>query len=260
MVSQFPLDYMHLICLGVVRKLIYLWLKGPLPTRMHHNLVRSLSDLLLNVKSYITREFVRRPRSFFEIKQWKATELRQFLLYSGPVILCGKIPQEVYHNFLLLSVSMRMLLSPALCANYLDYVQELLETFVKNFGSIYGQNMLIYNIHNLVHLVQDAKRYGPLDNISAFPFESFLGKLKKLVRGSNYPLSQLVRRLGEKQRVKVKLHQDEEDTMARFKRQHISGPLPKEFVGAKQYKHYRGSEYIISNSRENNLCMAMISY
>ena len=27
-VSQFPLDYMHLVCLGVVRRLILLWLKG----------------------------------------------------------------------------------------------------------------------------------------------------------------------------------------------------------------------------------------
>lgn len=28
MVSQFPIDYMHLVCLGVTRKLVYLWLKG----------------------------------------------------------------------------------------------------------------------------------------------------------------------------------------------------------------------------------------
>jgi hypothetical protein len=27
-VSHFPLDYMHLICLGVVRRLIHLWVNG----------------------------------------------------------------------------------------------------------------------------------------------------------------------------------------------------------------------------------------
>ena len=29
LVSQFPLDYMHLICLGVTHRLIMLWKKGP---------------------------------------------------------------------------------------------------------------------------------------------------------------------------------------------------------------------------------------
>lgn len=33
LVSSFVLDYMHLVCLGVMRKLIYLWLKGPLTCR-----------------------------------------------------------------------------------------------------------------------------------------------------------------------------------------------------------------------------------
>ena len=28
-VSQFPLDFMHLVCLGVVKRLIWLWMKGP---------------------------------------------------------------------------------------------------------------------------------------------------------------------------------------------------------------------------------------
>jgi len=34
----------------------------------------------------------------------------------------------------------------------------------------------------LLHLLQDVRNYGALDNVSAFPFESFLGKLKKKVR------------------------------------------------------------------------------
>ena len=34
LVSQFVLDYMHLVCLGVVKKLILMWMKGPLSCRL----------------------------------------------------------------------------------------------------------------------------------------------------------------------------------------------------------------------------------
>lgn len=32
-VTDFSLDYQHLVCLGVVRKMMYLWIKGPVPIR-----------------------------------------------------------------------------------------------------------------------------------------------------------------------------------------------------------------------------------
>ena len=34
MVSQFTLDNMHLVCLGVMKRLILLWMKGPLQYRL----------------------------------------------------------------------------------------------------------------------------------------------------------------------------------------------------------------------------------
>ena len=43
---------------------------------------------------------------------------------------------------------------------------------------IYGEVALVYNMHNLLHVVDDARLLGALDNFSAFPFESMLGKMK----------------------------------------------------------------------------------
>ena len=51
--------------------------------------------------------------------------------------------------------------------------------------------MLVYNVHGLVQLAEDASRFGCLDNISAFPFENFLGKLKRMVRKPSFPLEQV---------------------------------------------------------------------
>jgi len=60
LVHTFPLDYMHLVCLGVVRKLILLWLhKGPMHTRLPGLTVKKLSASLLAVKSFIPSDFVR---------------------------------------------------------------------------------------------------------------------------------------------------------------------------------------------------------
>lgn len=116
MVSQFPLDYMHLVCLGVVRRLINFWLKGPLRLRLPSQLVNRISDNLVNMRAYIPDEFARKPRSLKEVDRWKATEFRQFLLYTGPVVLCGVLDPVVYHNFLLLSTAIAILVSPKLVA------------------------------------------------------------------------------------------------------------------------------------------------
>lgn len=98
MVSQFPLDYMHLVCLGVMKRLIWLWMKGPLINncRIGIHVVRQISDSLLGLKNHLPREFSRKGRSIFEVERWKVTEFRQFLLYAGPVILKNQLSSAMF--------------------------------------------------------------------------------------------------------------------------------------------------------------------
>ena len=114
-VSDMVLDYMHLVCLGVVRRLIMLWIWGPLKCRQSHSMVFGISDHLAQFANLTPAEFVRKPRSLLEVKRWKATEFRQFLLYTGPVVLLGKLPMPLYKNFMLLSVAIRILLLDTMC-------------------------------------------------------------------------------------------------------------------------------------------------
>ncbi|EFN71277.1 hypothetical protein EAG_00102, partial [Camponotus floridanus] len=53
------------------------------------------------------------------------------------------------------------------------------------------------NVHSLIHLPTDVKKYGQLDNFSAFPFENFLGQLSRLVKSPKEPLVQLCNRIAE---------------------------------------------------------------
>ena len=122
MISGFPLDCMHLICLGVVRKLLYLCLKGPLEVRLSRQTITNISERFVLLGSQVLLEFNRKPRSLDYLDRWKATELRQFLLYTGTVCLRGLLNDTMYSNFMLLSVAMLILRSLILCQEYCDMV------------------------------------------------------------------------------------------------------------------------------------------
>jgi hypothetical protein len=104
--------------------------------------------------------------------------------------------------------------------------------FVDHFGKLYGAGNMVYNIHCLIHLTQDARRYGSLDNVSAFPFENYLGKLKKLVRKPSQPVQQIVRRLSEAGKSKSLGKQP----IRRLEKEHFQGPLPIEIRPSRQFR------------------------
>jgi hypothetical protein len=188
---------MHLVCLGVVKRIINLWLSGPLACRLSGSESDRLSELLINMRKFIPAEFARKPRGLKEVGRWKATEFRLFLFYTGPVALSCILAAPLYKNFLLLFVAMFCLASPSLSRDYCDYAKQLMISFVQHFAALYGNENIVYNVHNLIHLVDDVKLFGCIDNISGFPFENYLHTLKKLVRKPQYPVAQVVRRLSE---------------------------------------------------------------
>lgn len=73
----------------------------------------------------------------------------------------------------------------------------MLKSFLEGFSEIYGCEHIVYNVHSLIHLPDDVNIYGPLDNYSAFPFESYMAVVKRLLRKHNQPLAQLSNRIAE---------------------------------------------------------------
>lgn len=67
----------------------------------------------------------------------------------------------------------------------------MITRFVKKAKNLYGAGFLSYNVHGLLHLVDDFKMYGSLDEVNAFTFESFLGLLKCHVKSGYKPLQQI---------------------------------------------------------------------
>lgn len=56
---------------------------------------------------------------------------------------------------------------------------------------------MVYNVHSLLHLAKQTEIHGDLNRCSAFEFENYMQKLKKLVRQRKNPLVEIVARLGE---------------------------------------------------------------
>ena len=200
MVTSFVLDYMHLCCVGVMKKLLVQnWLSGNLRVKMSQRSKMELSRRLRALYNHIPVEFQRKPRSIQFAAQWKATEFRFFLLYCGPIVLKDILPETMYKHFLLLHVACRILCTEELAQRRNAYAKLYLRRFFEILPRLYGKHASILNMHNLIHLADDVKNMEcSLNAISAFPFESCLGKLKKLVRTPNRPLEQVCRRLHEK--------------------------------------------------------------
>lgn len=199
MVSQIPLDYMHLVYLGVMKRLLQLWIKRNKQNRVSTESIDSISQYLINIKQNIPCEFARKPRTLVDIDKWKAMEFRQFLLYTGIVILQSTIPPIWYNHFLSPSLAVRIMANPQICTNetFLAYAHSLLLYFVSNYVTIYGEQYLSHNVHNFLHIVNDVKIFGCLDNFSCFKYENNMQKIKKKLHQCGKPLEELSNRLFE---------------------------------------------------------------
>jgi len=244
-VEHFSIDYMHCVLLGVMKKMLILWKGsgeigrvGVNQQKLPSELVKNISTRLISLKKYIPSDFSRKPRSLDELCRWKATELRQFLLYTGPVVLYSLVSKKIYCNFLNLNVAMTIFLSPNF--NHLaPYAQALMVNFVKEFGNLYGNHFISNNVHSLIHLYDDYKKYGSLDQVSCFKFENYMSKLKKMVRKNEKPLQQVVKRYREQCNLEfndeTKHNFNNENVKPKFEKLHTEGPLIRE-MASPQYK------------------------
>lgn len=255
-VTNVPLDYMHLACLGIMRKLIYLWFTGELHYRLPHRAVEEISTSLTNqLKPSIPMEFARKPRGLDCVRQWKATEYRQLLLYTGPLAFQSTLKRNIYMNFMVFHVIIGLLSSRDL-HEYLSYAQDLTLFFIKTFIKLYGAHNVSHNVHNLIHLVNDVKKYGPLDNFSAFKFENYLQTLKKMLRKPDKPLQQIVRRCIEKESLSTPLSSvsSHSDVYPHLILLHTDGPLVSNCINP-QYKVIKYNEMTLKvGTLADNCC------
>jgi hypothetical protein len=196
MVSQFSLDYMHCVLLGVTKKILKRWKESTKGEKRRHLKCekRDQFDIAVEYLScYVPSDFNRRlVGGLSAAHTWKATEYRLYLVYIGFLFDDDNIlPSDLYKNYLKLAIAMRILLSDGQLEN-LPFANALLVSFLKEAINLYGPSIITYNWHCLVHLCEDYQKWGKLDNVSCFQFENFLGAyIKDSLHGTNKVLQEL---------------------------------------------------------------------
>lgn len=163
------LDPMHLLYLRIMKWILRQLLgknKVNRKCKLHRRDIKRMNAILKQLLKKAPEEFQRRKMDLDEFSHWKATQYRFFLHYCG--------------------------------VENASYARELLGKFFELLPSFYGTASKVINSHNLIHVADDVeftKKF--LTETSAFPFENFLGKIKRKIRGRKKPLAQLVRKESE---------------------------------------------------------------
>ncbi|KAJ8666688.1 hypothetical protein QAD02_008350 [Eretmocerus hayati] len=193
MIKQFPLDPMHQIYLGVVKTILQIM------EEMHNNPnidftidYESFNAALEELSMWIPTEFAKRKvKSLNDVKKWKATHSRYFLLYVSVVLIPRFVPEPYAAHFLKLTCAIRILCDPLRHRTMNETAENLLRTFLDEFRDLYGIGRLVYNLHNLIHLASEVLTHGSADSFSAFPFENHMRVLKGFIKKHQQPLQQL---------------------------------------------------------------------
>ena len=138
MIKSVPIDPMHLLFLGIVKKVVNICVSGNKLAKFSSHVTQDISKKLVGFRTFVPYEFNRKPRALTDIKYWKATEFRNFVLYYGVVALkdCGN--DKLYKNFLLLHSIVYLLSDSRTVQSHVNYVKTLMKAFLDHSRNLYG--------------------------------------------------------------------------------------------------------------------------
>ena len=198
MVHDFPTDLMHSICLGVSSRLLEYLRCGSHSCRLPTTKLQHF-DEILSMRASVTSDFARKPRTIKHLKLWKATELYLFTVYLGFFIMPRLFPAS---SIVLKTLMTYFVTVYIMCSSHFECEQqrrhELVERLLNElFPAAFGNKFMSYNVHAIIHLMEDYNRRGNVHSFSVFRYENFLRFVKKTVRSPLRPFEQTINRIKE---------------------------------------------------------------
>ncbi|XP_049273313.1 uncharacterized protein LOC119399356 [Rhipicephalus sanguineus] len=242
LVWGYTVEYMHSVLLGVTRQFSDYWFDSSNSNEAYYmgrpSTLRLINQRLLSIRP--PHHFTRLPRTLRERCYWKAHEWRNWLLFYCLPCCRPVLPQRYFRHFALLSEAVFVLILQELSSDQIDHAVAvrksfkrlissvdyvilhgigssclshvyysfsglLLTTFVSQAAGLYGQRCMSFNVHQLLHLAEAARQFGPLWAHSAFAFESSNGELVKLVNAAKAVPEQVLERVILSQELQILL-------------------------------------------------------
>ncbi len=195
MIESFPLDYLHVLLVGVEKWLLEFTLYAPKSLSVRDHEV--IKERVMSFRSTQPKEFQRNLRSFVEdLSYMKGTEFRTYVLFVGPLLLRGIISEEKISNLLKLQIA-SIIFTHERFNQYYEEADKLMRMFVEEFADLYHPRHGTYVFHSLCHMKKYVDIYGAWDNFSTFEFESYNSKVKDMLHGNVMPLTQITNRIIE---------------------------------------------------------------
>lgn len=212
------IDYMHGLCLGIMKTLLNLWFTSENSTKPFNisEQVSKADKRLLEIHPPL--EIGRPPRSIeHHRKYWEVSELKSFLLYYGIPVLFSILDTNYFQHFAILSQAAFILLKDSISELQLQNCERLLEYFCFMFPFLYDLRYQTINVHNLLHLPQAVRELGPLWTHSCFHFEDKNGYILKMIHGTQNVSSQIVTAVSFVQNLPQMIDSVNESNSAAFK-------------------------------------------
>lgn len=210
LVNDILIDSMHNILFGNVKPCIIRWIKGSGPAKLSSISIRILNEAIRKSHKFFPYEFPRKCPSLNDVNTFKATELKNFLLYVF-FSLKNLLPDHISMHFLKLCCAIRLLNCPNNFLRHVNVAEILINEYFDECKTVYGTGHYTLNLHLLTHTIEDIKRNKkPIFEESCFVYENALYGLKKSLKFGPDPLQQAIRRDEELSRFKKKYQTDVE--------------------------------------------------
>ncbi|XP_021363193.1 uncharacterized protein LOC110456660 [Mizuhopecten yessoensis] len=177
--NNIVIDYMHACLAGITKRLIKLFTDG---TSFKEDYFIGHKVPLIDKQLKCLRVpylINRKPRPLSLYLKWKSSEFRSWMLYYSIPCLINHLPEVYLQHYSCLVEGIHILLQSNVTEEDITLSETLLNAFYKHASELYGENFVGLNVHNLSHLPDCVRKWGPLWAYSCFGFESANGELLK---------------------------------------------------------------------------------